>query len=45
MPDRLNRSLAEIAIRTLLPAVCGALGALVMAIAPVYHQAFCAGGL
>lgn len=45
MPDRFNRSLAEIAIRTLLPAACGAIGALVMAIAPVYHTAFCAGGI
>lgn len=45
MQDRFTRPLAEIALRTLLPAVCGALGALAMSVAPAYHQAFCAGAL
>lgn len=45
MPDRFKRPLAEIAFRAVLPAVFGALGAIVMTIAPVYHQAFCAGAI
>lgn len=41
MPDRYKRPLAEIAIRTILPSVVGAAGALVATLLPVYHNAFC----
>lgn len=45
MPDKYNRPLAEIAIRTVLPSIVGALGAMTATLLPVYHQTFCAGGL
>lgn len=37
----MNRPLKEIAIRTILPALMGAAGALLAALAPAYHSAFC----
>lgn len=37
----MKQSLMHTAIRTVLPALMGALGALVMALAPAYHSAFC----
>lgn len=45
MPDKYNRPLKEIAIRTILPSLLGALGALAAIAWPVYHTAFCAAGL
>lgn len=37
----MRRPLKEIAIRTILPALMGAVGALLAALAPAYHAAFC----
>lgn len=45
MTDKYKRPLKEIAIRTILPSLLGALGALAATVWPVYHTAFCAGGL
>ena len=36
-----NQSLKQTAIRTILPALMGAAGALLAALAPAYHAAFC----
>lgn len=45
MPENYKRPLKEIAIRTILPSLLGALGALAATAWPAYHTAFCAGGL
>lgn len=45
MSENYKRPLAEIAIRTILPSLLGALGAIAATVFPVYHQAFCAGGI
>lgn len=37
----MNQSLRHTAIRTILPALMGAAGALLAALAPAYHAAFC----
>lgn len=37
----MNGPLKEIAIRTILPALMGAAGALLAVLAPAYHAAFC----
>lgn len=39
------RPLWIIAARTIVPALVGAFGALAATLAPVYHAAFCAGGV
>ena len=39
------RPLWVIALRTVLPAALGALGAIFATVAPVFHQTFCAGSL
>lgn len=44
MSEKYQRPLAEIAIRTILPSILGALGAIAATVFPVYHTAFCAGG-
>ncbi|WP_296222807.1 hypothetical protein [uncultured Sphingomonas sp.] len=41
MSERYARPLAEVAIRTILPSIVGAVGALVATLLPVYHNAFC----
>lgn len=41
MPENYKRPLAKIAIRTILPSIVVALGALVATLLPVYHNAFC----
>ena len=45
MPEKYKRPLAEIAIRTILPGLLGAVGAIAATVLPIYHQAFCAGGV
>lgn len=40
-----TRPVLVIAARTVLPAVMGAIGAIVATILPVYHAAFCAGSI
>lgn len=37
----MKQTLAHTAIRTILPALMGAAGALLAALAPAYHAAFC----
>ena len=41
--DDAMRSVVRVALRSVLPAVLGALGAIVAVVAPIHFQAFCAG--